>query len=65
MAAACDKIIDAAKATAMGLPPGPQYKDLKAGRDVELPGGRGVVRAADVCSEPVKGRKVAKRRKLI
>lgn len=41
----------------MGLPPGPAYKELKAGRDVELQDGR-VIRSADVVAAPVKGRKL-------
>lgn len=50
--------LDAAKARALGLPPGPLYKQLVRGEDVTLPGGRGVVRARDVLGPPQRGRKV-------
>jgi ribonuclease Z len=49
--------IDVAKATALGLKPGPLYKELKAGRDVTLEDGR-VVKSADVVAEPEKCRKL-------
>lgn len=50
--------LDAAKATALGLPPGPIYQKLKAGEDVPLEDGS-VVKAADVMAAPTKGRKLA------
>lgn len=49
--------IDAKKTTALGLPPGREYRMLKQGKDVELPDGR-IVRAADVVTPPIRGRKI-------
>jgi ribonuclease Z len=49
--------IDAAKATALGLPPCPEYEKLKSGLDVELENGT-VIRSADVVAAPCKGRKL-------
>ena len=49
--------VDAKKASALGLHPGPLYKDLKEGHDVTLDDGR-VVRSADVVGAAVKGRKI-------
>ena len=50
--------VDAAKATALGLPPGDAYQRLQDGEDVPLGDGR-VVRAADCTSPPPRPRRVA------
>lgn len=43
---------------AWGVPPGPLYRELKAGRDVRLPDGR-MIRAQEVLGPPKRGRVVA------
>jgi ribonuclease BN (tRNA processing enzyme) len=50
--------LDAAKVRAMGLAPGPLYKQLARGQDVVLPNGRGVLRASEVLGPPRRGRKL-------
>ena len=49
--------INAAKATALGLSPGPAYKALIEGQDVVLPDGS-VIKAKDVVSPSSHGRKL-------
>lgn len=49
---------DPDKARALGIPPGPIYGQLKAGKTVELPDGR-IARGADLCDPPEPGRKIA------
>jgi len=49
--------VDAAKATALGLPPCEEYTKLKKGLDVVLVNGA-VIRSADVVGAPFKGRKL-------
>jgi ribonuclease Z len=48
---------DAAKAKALGIPPGPVYGKLKQGKTVTLDDGR-CIRGADLCGPPEVGRKV-------
>ena len=47
---------DVAKATALGIPPGPIYGKLKRGEKVTLPDGR-QIRGSQLCGEPEVGRK--------
>ena len=47
---------DIAKATAMEIPPGPVYADLKKGKTVTLEDGR-TIKGKEFCSEPEIGRK--------
>lgn len=49
--------IDRERTTALGLPPGPLYSQLKTGKSVELECGR-VITPEEVVSPPVRGRKV-------
>eukprot|EP00959_Pyramimonas_sp_CCMP1952_P185772 3884300-Pyramimonas_sp.AAC.2 len=49
--------IDAEKCTALGLPPGRQYKDLKAGKSVTLPDGT-VITPEEVIGPEIIGRKL-------
>jgi ribonuclease Z len=46
------------KATALGIPPGPIYGQLKRGETVTLPDGRRI-RGSDLCGETEPGRKIA------
>ncbi|NEP13267.1 MAG: ribonuclease Z [Symploca sp. SIO2C1] len=47
---------DVAKATALGIPPGPIYGKLKRGETVTLPDGR-QIRGSELCEQPEVGRK--------
>lgn len=49
--------IDVEKAKSLGLDPGPEYKELKMGRDVVLANGN-IIRSQDVVGPPQKGRKI-------
>lgn len=49
---------DLAKAQALGIPPGPVYGELKAGKRVTLDDGR-VIRGAELCGPQRPGRKLA------
>lgn len=51
--------VDVAQVRALGLSPGPAYKDLTEGRDVVLPDGKGVIRAREVVGPRRRGRKLA------
>ncbi len=48
---------DLARAQALGIPPGPVYGDLKAGKTVTLEDGR-IIRGAELCGPTRPGRKV-------
>lgn len=48
---------DVEKATALSIPPGPIYGQLKRGETVTLPDGRRI-KGSDLCGEPEVGRKV-------
>ncbi len=48
---------DAARAKALGLPPGPLYGRLKEGETLTLPGGQ-VINGAELVGPPIPGRKV-------
>lgn len=49
---------DVERAAALGIPPGPIYGELKAGKAVMLPDGRRI-RGSDLCGEAERGRSVA------
>lgn len=46
------------RARALGIPPGPLYKRLQSGEDIELSDGR-VIKSAEIVDKPRRGRRVA------